>query len=274
MLSLSANGESSSVHGAAADVVELDRTHWDAPQAVRSVTVEAAFAAARGRLAPASASTPNETAHNDDAASGWWPARTVFRRTRAGDDEVVFRERGLRGDLWDLLLRLDGRRDLSAIRNLLPAFARTPGLLVYLIDIGFVKDIDAQVRPSTTAALAHRSSTPARATTVVQPRTSGSGRVDGSENAHHDAADTRAAFKWSEPDALASFRAELHAHIAALLGGYAEPVLRRIGSLRNRTEAQALLRAIRDMVDMQFGARAGAKLVEKFGGWFETAQGG
>lgn len=170
---------------------------------------------------------------------------SCYRRTPKGDQEIVFRSSGLGPDLRNLLLLINGRRDIPALAALAPFLRLSLEPLQFLEDNEYiVLDLVANAasgqdwQPALQAPAPVQASAPAAA-----PSAAPSPQVD---------------------LAFAARRERLMQHLAVLLGPDYEMVGTRLSSVRDAAELAALERKLLELVKLYRGNKEAALFSEKF----------
>jgi hypothetical protein len=186
---------------------------------------------------------------------------TFYRRTTKGDREIVTRESSLSQDLRNLLLLINGRRDVPALASLFPPLRVSLEALTYLEDHGFIElDLGAVVTaPAAAAANAEWSkSSSAPVVPMAGPRPVPSQPPPSAPTAPASAPIER--FDYG----FAARREQLMQYLAMALGPDYEPVGKRLSQTRDAAELATLEKKLVDLMRLYRGPRAAQAFAEKF----------
>lgn len=187
---------------------------------------------------------------------------TFYRRTPKGDQEIVFRGGGLGPDLRNLLLLINGRRDVPALASLVPALRGSLDALSWLEGEGYI-ELDLNVAMAAAPPMAMQSGAPQQ--NWPQPVAAPSPAMTAPVAAPQVAAPAPG---YPAPERVdlgfATRREQLMQHLAVALGPDYETVGRRLSQVRDAAELQTLEKKLVDLVRLYRGQREAQQFSDKF----------
>jgi hypothetical protein len=202
---------------------------------------------------------------NNDSHLGW-TKDSVFRRTRRGGDEIVFGRRELSPELWDLLLHIDGKRDVSVLKNLSKSFRVSPALLIYLVDGGFV-DQSRKAEPTSLVHSTEYSVDTGQRTATAPGANLGPDQADRQQMGM----DGQRGLHEARDEGVLRFKEKLSVRVNQLMGEYAAPIIESIAEVSDEASALSLLAGVAALLEEHFGAREAQSLLGQFEHWFNPA---
>ncbi len=200
----------------------------------------------------------------------------VFNKTALGTDEILRRTVGLPSDLRSLLLLIDGRRNVQALRSISIAVRESEAPLLFLEDNGFIERIGgssvvpitqrrpvAPIAPPAPQAYPTNSAAPAYAPRPVQPQP-----VPMQPQPAQPAMQPYPQQQQYVPQSvvLGDIKGALIQFVSTTLGSDAGHAIGRIQGARDLPELQAVARRIYEVLKEYSGVRVAEKFMQQFEG--------
>lgn len=207
----------------------------------------------------------NESGFGPRASNPAGDADSVcYRRTAKGDQEIVFRNTGLDPELRNLLLLINGRRDIPSLAALVPMLRTSLEILQLLEDQGYIEldmagsgaGMAQPMAPQQTAwpQAAPRAPAPAPAPPAPRPAPAPPAAAPAAPRTPTERADLN----------FAARREQLMQHLAVLLGADYGPVGQRLQTVRDPAELAGLEKKLFELVKLYRGPREAQVFADKF----------